>query len=325
MLLDAAPLTSTCLPLPLPPALPSPPPGRPAVRVGPPSVAHLHAREPGRDAPRGLPYLCARAGAGHSLPPRPPHGPRLTHPGARCVGVPSLAVGWWYTSSSRRTGCSSTMHCCACLRLGRYDGFELPGSTANRRSMQARCVVSAHTNTRPRVTPRAPLRLVPLLPAGTRSIQILYRAIIFTFTPTMVELVAVCCLLASRFGPALAGVVGATFVAYVTWSVAMTQVSGAVGAGWVAGWVGWVGTSAVRLGAVTPAGVVGRPEGLLRPPPVVEPAGPGGQGTSCVWRKARYWPLTCPCTFVQLSLARVAWWRHWRWLVSRPPLRCARR
>jgi ABC-type transport system involved in Fe-S cluster assembly fused permease/ATPase subunit len=42
--------------------------------------------------------------------------------------------------------------------------------------------------------------------AGTRSIQMLYRAVIFTFAPTALELIFVCAVLAKKFSP-LVGVV----------------------------------------------------------------------------------------------------------------------
>ncbi|GLI64414.1 hypothetical protein VaNZ11_007620 [Volvox africanus] len=66
-------------------------------------------------------------------------------------------------------------------------------------------------------------RVSRILERGTRSIAVLYRALIFTFLPTGLELGAVAALLASRFGPLLAGILGATFAAYVTWTVLMTQ------------------------------------------------------------------------------------------------------
>lgn len=46
---------------------------------------------------------------------------------------------------------------------------------------------------------------------GTRSIQMLYRAIIFTFIPTFLELLFVCGVLAQAFSPLVGGLVIATF------------------------------------------------------------------------------------------------------------------
>jgi ABC-type transport system involved in Fe-S cluster assembly fused permease/ATPase subunit len=60
--------------------------------------------------------------------------------------------------------------------------------------------------------------------AGTRSIQMLYRAVLFTFAPTFIELVFVVGLLATKFSPMVAVLVGGTFVLYVAWTIAMTQV-----------------------------------------------------------------------------------------------------
>jgi ABC-type transport system involved in Fe-S cluster assembly fused permease/ATPase subunit len=69
------------------------------------------------------------------------------------------------------------------------------------------------------------LVLSPCYPAaGTRSIQMLYRAVLFTFAPTFIELVFVVSLLATRFSPMVALLVGGTFVLYVAWTIAMTQV-----------------------------------------------------------------------------------------------------
>ncbi|GFR51367.1 hypothetical protein Agub_g13792, partial [Astrephomene gubernaculifera] len=66
-------------------------------------------------------------------------------------------------------------------------------------------------------------RVSRILERGTRSIGVLYRALIFTFLPTGIELWAVAGLLAGRFGPSLALLLAATFAAYVGWTVWMTQ------------------------------------------------------------------------------------------------------
>lgn len=52
----------------------------------------------------------------------------------------------------------------------------------------------------------------------------MFRAVVFTFMPTVLELGLVCTLLARKFRPAVAGLVLVTFVAYVTWTTVMTQV-----------------------------------------------------------------------------------------------------
>ena len=59
---------------------------------------------------------------------------------------------------------------------------------------------------------------------GTRSVGMMFRAVVFTFMPTAIELVLVCTLLARRFQPAVALAVLATFVAYVSWTTIMTKV-----------------------------------------------------------------------------------------------------
>ena len=51
----------------------------------------------------------------------------------------------------------------------------------------------------------------------------LYRAVIFTFAPTALELLVVCCVLGSRFSPLVGALVLATFAIYSAWSVVMTQ------------------------------------------------------------------------------------------------------
>ncbi len=56
--------------------------------------------------------------------------------------------------------------------------------------------------------------------AGTRSVAMVFRAVVFTFLPTAFELVLVCGLLARTFQPAVAGSVAA----YVAWTAFMTKV-----------------------------------------------------------------------------------------------------
>lgn len=52
----------------------------------------------------------------------------------------------------------------------------------------------------------------------------MFRAVVFTFMPTAIELILVCTLLAQRFRPAVAIAVLVTFVAYVSWTTVMTKV-----------------------------------------------------------------------------------------------------
>ena len=52
----------------------------------------------------------------------------------------------------------------------------------------------------------------------------MFRAVVFTFMPTAIELILVCALLAQRFRPAVALAVLVTFVAYVWWTTVMTKV-----------------------------------------------------------------------------------------------------
>ena len=57
-----------------------------------------------------------------------------------------------------------------------------------------------------------------------------FRAVVFTFIPTAIELVLVCGLLARTFAPAVAALVVATFAAYVLWTAALTRAAAEVGA-----------------------------------------------------------------------------------------------
>jgi ABC-type transport system involved in Fe-S cluster assembly fused permease/ATPase subunit len=67
-----------------------------------------------------------------------------------------------------------------------------------------------------------------LLTTGTRSIAMIFRAIVFTFIPTAVELVLVCGLLGRIFQPVVAICVVATFAAYVFWTAQMTKAAAKV-------------------------------------------------------------------------------------------------
>lgn len=58
---------------------------------------------------------------------------------------------------------------------------------------------------------------------GTRSVSMVFRAVVFTFVPTALELVLVCGLLARSFAPQVAAMVLATFGAYVAWTTALTS------------------------------------------------------------------------------------------------------
>jgi ABC-type transport system involved in Fe-S cluster assembly fused permease/ATPase subunit len=64
-----------------------------------------------------------------------------------------------------------------------------------------------------------------IIDRGTRSITMVFRAVVFTFMPTAMELVLVCALLWNAFSWHVVAVVLTTFVAYVGWTVRMTGVS----------------------------------------------------------------------------------------------------
>ncbi|KAK9836126.1 hypothetical protein WJX81_003499 [Elliptochloris bilobata] len=67
-----------------------------------------------------------------------------------------------------------------------------------------------------------------ILERGTRSVAMVFRAVVFTFIPTAIELVLVCGLLARTFAPAVAALVVATFAAYVLWTAALTRAAAEV-------------------------------------------------------------------------------------------------
>ena len=68
-------------------------------------------------------------------------------------------------------------------------------------------------------------RISRILERGPRAIHQIYRAIIFIFVPTAVELVAVTYLLSKTFSPVVGGVIGVTFLSYCAWSIVLTQLS----------------------------------------------------------------------------------------------------
>ena len=55
-----------------------------------------------------------------------------------------------------------------------------------------------------------------------------FRAMVFTFIPTAIELVLVCGFLATTFTPLVSGLVVATFLAYVGFTASMTGRAAAV-------------------------------------------------------------------------------------------------
>jgi len=55
-----------------------------------------------------------------------------------------------------------------------------------------------------------------------------FRAVVFTFMPTAIELVLVCGLLARTFTPIVSALVVGTFAAYVAWTAALTRAAAEV-------------------------------------------------------------------------------------------------
>lgn len=132
----------------------------------------------------------------------------------------------------------STAWCLVAVRIGpRLDATMLVCAPQARQLSQTVCMWCA---LRPSLCPPSTWRLALNTPkqswlgthwlmwlsccAGTRSIQMLYRAVLFTFAPTFIELVFVVGLLANRFSPMVAVLVGCTFALYVAWTLSMTQV-----------------------------------------------------------------------------------------------------
>jgi ABC-type transport system involved in Fe-S cluster assembly fused permease/ATPase subunit len=64
-----------------------------------------------------------------------------------------------------------------------------------------------------------------IIDRGTRSVTMVFRAVVFTFAPTALELTLVCALLWKAFSWHVVAIVLATFVAYVAWTVRMTGYS----------------------------------------------------------------------------------------------------
>ena len=60
---------------------------------------------------------------------------------------------------------------------------------------------------------------------GTRSVAMCFRAAVFTFLPTIIELILVVSLLSKAFSPQIGFLVLVTFAAYVAWTTALTQVA----------------------------------------------------------------------------------------------------
>ncbi|PSC71946.1 metal ABC transporter permease [Micractinium conductrix] len=64
-----------------------------------------------------------------------------------------------------------------------------------------------------------------ILERGARSAATIFKAVVFTFVPTALELTAVCVILARAFHPRVSLLVVATFAAYALWTVLLTKVA----------------------------------------------------------------------------------------------------
>lgn len=60
---------------------------------------------------------------------------------------------------------------------------------------------------------------------GTKSVTMIFRAGLFTFVPTLLEFATVCAVLARTFSYRSALAVSATFTAYVSWTIFISQMS----------------------------------------------------------------------------------------------------
>ena len=68
-------------------------------------------------------------------------------------------------------------------------------------------------------------RLSRILERGSRSTQMLFRAVVFTLLPTALELILVCATLGRMFNGAVVASVAACFAAYVTWTMRYIELS----------------------------------------------------------------------------------------------------
>ncbi|WPT13144.1 ABC transporter B family member 25 [Picochlorum sp. SENEW3] len=67
--------------------------------------------------------------------------------------------------------------------------------------------------------------LARMLERGARSISMIFRAVVFTLAPTVLELIAVCALLSHSFTWEISGIVMVTFAFYFMWTVYITWLS----------------------------------------------------------------------------------------------------
>ncbi|KAL4423145.1 hypothetical protein ABPG77_007798 [Micractinium sp. CCAP 211/92] len=67
-----------------------------------------------------------------------------------------------------------------------------------------------------------------MLERGARSVAMIFRAIVFTFVPTVLELAAVCVILARAFHPRVSALVLATFACYAAFTVLLTWVAAGI-------------------------------------------------------------------------------------------------
>merc|ERR1712176_348265 len=68
-------------------------------------------------------------------------------------------------------------------------------------------------------------QLARIIERGTRAVSMIFRAAVFQFMPTLIEICAVSYILRQTFDGTVVLIVAATFVLYVCWTVALTQVS----------------------------------------------------------------------------------------------------
>eukprot|EP00271_Cylindrocystis_brebissonii_P011636 TRINITY_DN29520_c0_g1_i1.p1 TRINITY_DN29520_c0_g1~~TRINITY_DN29520_c0_g1_i1.p1 ORF type:complete len:886 (+),score=112.14 TRINITY_DN29520_c0_g1_i1:332-2989(+) len=68
-------------------------------------------------------------------------------------------------------------------------------------------------------------KVARIIERGKRATSMIFRAVVFTFVPTFVELVLVCWLLARQLSPAFAIVVLLTFACYIAWTILLTKAS----------------------------------------------------------------------------------------------------
>ena len=71
-------------------------------------------------------------------------------------------------------------------------------------------------------------KLSRIVDRGTRSVAMVFRALLFTFIPTIIELVLVCYLLWRSFSPICCGMILLTFLCYTMFTMKMSTAAAVI-------------------------------------------------------------------------------------------------